>query len=272
MSIHPTAIVSPQAELGADVTVGPYAVIEDGVRIGDRCQIGPHAHVSGNTSIGAGTVIHTGANIGDTPQDLHYKGAPTRTEIGANCVLREYVTIHRGTAEGSATVVGNGVLLMAFAHLGHNCQIGDGVVIANMTMVGGHVEIGPRAFVSASCLIHQFVRIGRLAMVGGGNGFAQDIPPFCMLQFEQIQGANVVGLKRAGISPEARKAIRSSIKTYFFGGLNRSNALAEIRAAHGGIPEVEEFAIFIEGTQKGILPGRQTKARRSNSDMAEDDE
>ena len=264
MSIHPTAIISPKAELGADVVVEPYAVIDEGVRIGDGCRIGPHAHISGNTSIGEGTVIHTGANIGDAPQDLHYNGAPTRTEIGRNCVLREYVTIHRGTAEGSATVVGNNVLLMAFAHLGHNCILGDGVVVANMTMVGGHVEIGSRAFVSASCLIHQFVRIGRLAMVGGGNGFAQDIPPFCMLQFEQIQGANVVGLKRASISPESRKAIRAAIKIYFFGGLNRSNALAEIRDAYGDIPEVEEFAKFIEGTRKGILPGRLTKARRSN--------
>lgn len=271
MTIHPTAIVSPKAELGIDVEIGPYAVIGDDVQIGDRCKIGPHAHVSGNTTIGSGTMIHTGANIGDSPQDMHYQGAPTRTEIGSNCVLREYVTIHRGTAEGSKTVVGNGVLLMAFAHLGHNCQIGDGVVIANMTMVGGHVEIGPRAFVSAACLIHQFVRIGRLAMVGGGNKFAQDIPPFCLLQFEQIQGANVVGLKRASISPIARKAIRSAIKTYFFGGLNRSNALAEIRAAHGGIAEVEEFATFIEGTNKGILPGRQTKARRGGG-LAEDDE
>ena len=266
MSIHPTAIISPKAELGANVVVDPYAVIDEGVQIGDGCRIGPHAHLSGNTSIGAGTVIHTGANIGDTPQDLHYRGAPTRTEIGRNCVLREYVTIHRGTAEGSATVVGNDVMLMAFAHLGHNCTIGDGVVIANMTMVAGHVEIGPRAFVSASCLIHQFVRIGRLAMVGGGNGFAQDIPPFCMLQFEQIQGANVVGLKRANICPESRKAIRSAIKIYFFGGLNRSNALAEIRDAHGDVPEVEEFAAFIEGTNKGILPGRLTKARQSSAD------
>jgi len=265
MSIHATAIISPKAELGTDVTVGPYAVIEDDVQIGDGCQIGPHAHVLGNTSIGSGTVIHTGANIGDTPQDLHYDGAPTRTEIGNNCVLREYVTIHRGSTEGSKTAIGDGVLLMAFAHLGHNCLLGDGVVVANMTMVAGHVEIGPRAFVSAACLIHQFVRIGRLAMVGGGNGFAQDIPPFCMLQFEQIQGANVVGLKRAGIVPESRKAIRSAIKTYFFGGLNRSNALAEIRDAHGSVPEVEEFAAFIEGTKKGILPGRQTKARRSGS-------
>jgi UDP-N-acetylglucosamine acyltransferase len=152
---------------------------------------------------------------------------------------------------------------MAFAHLGHNCRLEDGVVVANMTMVGGHVEIGARAFVSAACLIHQFVRIGRLAMVGGGNKFAQDIPPFCLLQFEQIQGANVVGLKRASIDPIARKSIRAAIKTYFFGGLNRSNALAEIRETYGDVPEVEEFAAFIEGTSKGILPGRHTKARRS---------
>ena len=138
MSIHATAIISPKAELGTDVTVGPYAVIDDDVQIGDGCQIGPHAHVSGNTSIGSGTVIHTGANIGDTPQDLHYDGAPTRTEIGSKCVLREYVTIHRGSTEGSKTAIGDGVLLMAFAHLGHNCLLGDGVVVGYV-----HNQVAP---------------------------------------------------------------------------------------------------------------------------------
>lgn len=263
MGIHATAVIDPGAQLGVAVDVGPYAVIEAGARIGDRCIIGPHVHISGQTRIGEATRIHAGAIIGDRPQDLHYADEVTFTDIGSQCVIREYVTIHRGTAEGSRTVVGNQVMLMGFVHLGHNCQISDQVVVANGTLLAGHVEVGPRAFISGGVMVHQFVRIGRLAMIGGGNGIGQDIPPFCMLQFEQIQGPNAVGLRRAGMDEKTRLAIRSAIKTYFFAGLNRANAIEEIRAAGALCPEVEEFIRFIEGTRRGITPGHMTKARKS---------
>ncbi|MCK5803395.1 MAG: acyl-ACP--UDP-N-acetylglucosamine O-acyltransferase [Lentisphaeria bacterium] len=262
MSIHPTAIINAGAELGENVEVGPYAVIEENVAVGDGCRIGPHVHICGHTTIGAGTRIYVGANVGDEPQDLHYHGQESYTEIGRNCVIREYATIHRGSEENTKTVVGDGAMLMGFAHVGHNCTIGNEVVIANGTLLAGHVDVGERAFISGGCLIQQFVRIGRVVMVGGGNKFSQDIPPYCMLQLEQIQGANVVGLKRCGVKPPARKAIRAAIKTYFFSGLNRSNALAAIREEHGPIPEIEEFATFIENTRKGIVPGRDMKARK----------
>jgi len=263
MSIHATAVIETGAEIGLNVSIGPYSVIESHVRLGDGCTVGPHVHLSGHTTLGAGTRVHAGAVIGDVPQDAHYDGSVTYTDIGEGCVVREYVTIHRGTTEGSRTSVGDHSMLMGFVHLGHNCQIGDHVVVANGTILAGHVEIGSRAFISASVLVHQFVRIGRMAMIGGGNGIGQDIPPFCMLQYDQIQGPNAVGLRRGGFDEKARLAIRGAIKTYFFSGLNRLNAIEEIRASVSACPEVDEFITFIENTKRGISPGRKTKPRKT---------
>jgi len=266
MSIHPTAVIDPKAELGVGVEIAPFAVIDANVRVGDACVIGPHVHLAGHTTLGAGTRIHAGAVIGDRPQDTHYADEVTYTDIGSHCVIREYVTVHRGTVEGSRTVIGNQVMLMCFVHLGHNCQIEDGVVVANGTMLAGHVHVGPRAFISGGVLVHQFVRIGRLAMIGGGNGIGQDIPPFCMLQFEQIQGPNVVGLRRSGMDEPTRSAVRSAIKTYFFSGLNRVHAIEEIRKASPDCPEVAEFIAFVESTRRGITPGHMTKPRKAGEE------
>jgi UDP-N-acetylglucosamine acyltransferase len=266
MSIHPTAAIEPGAELGCAVDIGPYAVIEANVRLGDRCVVGPHVHLSGHTTIGAGTRIHAGAVVGDRPQDLHYDGAVSYTDIGENCTLREYVTVHRGSVADTRTVVGGNVMLMAFAHLGHNCRIADQVVIANSTLLAGHVEVGQRAFISAGVMIHQFVRVGRLAMIGGGNAIGQDIPPFCMLQFEQIQGPNMVGLRRSGMDENARSAVRNAIKIYFFSGLNRTNAIEEIRRSISACAEVEEFITFVETTRRGISPGHMTKPRKTTEE------
>ncbi|HPY90099.1 MAG TPA: acyl-ACP--UDP-N-acetylglucosamine O-acyltransferase [Lentisphaeria bacterium] len=259
MKIDPRAAIAPGAQLGAEVEVGPFAIIDENVIVGDGCKIGPHVHLTGHTTIGANTKIHAGAVIGDAPQDLHYNNEISYTDIGEDCVLREYVTIHRGTEEGSRTTVGKGVLMMAFSHLGHNCVIGDHVVIANASLLAGRVEVGPRAFISAGVMIHQFVRVGRLAMIGGGNGIGQDIPPFCMLQHEQIQGPNVVGLRRAGLSENARAAVRQAIKLYFLFGLSRMGAIERIRAEVPSCPEVEEFIDFVLKTKRGISPGRRLK-------------
>jgi len=259
MKIDPRAAIAPGAQLGAEVEVGPFAIIDENVIVGDGCKIGPHVHLTGHTTIGANTKIHAGAVIGDAPQDLHYNNEISYTDIGEDCVLREYVTIHRGTEEGSRTTVGDGVLMMAFSHLGHNCVIGDHVVIANASLLAGRVEVGPRAFISAGVMIHQFVRVGRLAMIGGNNAIGQDIPPFCMLQHEQIQGPNVVGLRRAGLSENARAAVRQAIKLYFLFGLSRMGAIERIRAEVPSCPEVEEFIDFVLKTKRGISPGRRLK-------------
>ena len=148
--IDPRAAIEEGAQIGTDVTIGPFAVIGGNVRIGDGCVIGPLVVLSGNTTIGRGTRIHCGANIGDEPQDVHYKGQNSFTDIGENCIIREYVTIHRGVEEGSRTTVGNNVMLMAFVHLGHNCQIADDVIIANASLLAGRVEVGRHAFISGS--------------------------------------------------------------------------------------------------------------------------
>lgn len=253
--IHPSAVISPAARIGADVEIGPFAVIDGDVEVGDGCRIGPHAHLTGHTRIGSGTKIHTGAVIGDEPQDLHYDGGESYTVIGRNCALREYVTIHRGAKAGTSTVVGDNVMLMAFAHLGHNCILGSDVVVANATLLAGHVEVGERAFISGGVLVHQFCRIGRLAMVGGGSGLGQDVPPFCMFQWSHIVGPNTIGLRRAGFGPDTRLAVRGAIKTYFFSHMNRLNALESIRRDYGSEPAVAEFVQFIEGTRRGISSG-----------------
>ena len=256
MKIHPNAIIAPGAKIGADVEIAPFAVIDENVTICDGCKIGPHAYITGHTTLGKGTQVHAGAVIGDAPQDLHYGGEDSYVDIGENCVIREYVTIHRGTEEGSHTVVGNNVMLMAFSHLGHNCQIGDDVVVANATLLAGRVEVGKHAFISANVMVHQFVRIGRLAMVGGGNGITQDIPPFCLLQDDAIQGTNIVGLRRSGMAENSRNALREAIKLFFCYGDSRQDAIDKIQASVEQVPEVKEFIDFVMSTKRGICPGR----------------
>jgi len=249
------AFVAEGAKIGRNVTIGQYAVIGPEVTIGDDCVIGPHVVISGCTSIGRGTKIYAGANIGDEPQDLHYTGAKSFTDIGEDCLIREYVTIHRGVEEGSHTVVGNRVLLMAFSHLGHNCQIADDVVVANASLLAGRVEVGYHAFVSAQVMVHQFSRIGAYAMIGGGNPVGQDVPPFCMVQDGGVQGINAVGLRRAGMAAEVRDAIRDAVKITFFEGLSRPNAVDRIKAEIPQLPEIRQFVEFLEGTKRGIMRG-----------------
>ena len=261
MGIAPNAVVAPGARLGNNVTVGPFAVIDENVVVGDNCVIGPHVYLTGHTTLGEGTKVHNGAVVGDAPQDLHYQGETTYVDIGRNCVIREYVTIHRGTDPGTRTVIGDNVMLMAFSHVGHNCQIANNVVVANATLLAGHVQVGERAFISANCMVHQFVRIGRLAMVGGGNAMNQDLPPFCLLQKDEVLGTNIVGLRRAGLSDTARNALHQAVKTYFFYNLPRMNAIEKIRNEVEPCPEIQEFIDFVMETKRGIVPGRSIEKK-----------
>jgi UDP-N-acetylglucosamine acyltransferase len=226
------------------------------VTIGDDCRLGPHVYVTGHTRIGAGTVIHQGAVIGDEPQDLHYDAEESYTQVGTKCVIREYVTIHRGVMPGSITMVGNGVMLMGMVHVAHNCQIADNVIVANATLLAGHVQIGYRAFLSGAVGVHQFVRIGSMAMVGGMEKVTQDVPPFSVQVGGLVRGANTIGLRRAGVSAEARQAIRGALKLYYRHGLNRQNAVACIEEQYGTVVEVRELVRFIETTKRGLAPGR----------------
>jgi len=255
MNIHPTAVIDPGARLGKNVTVGPCAVIEAEVDIGDGCTIGPHATILRHTALGEGCRVHAGAVLGDWPQDLSFKGETTYVRIGKGVTLREFVTVHRGTKAGTATEVGDNCFLMANAHIGHNCQVGPGVIIANGALLGGHVEVGERAFLSGHVVVHQFVRIGRLAMVGGAAGLGKDVPPFCMvggMERNRVAGMNIIGMRRAGLTPDQRKAVKAAFGSLFLSGLNVSQAVEQIKSEAAPGSAAAEFAAFIEQSKRGI--------------------
>ena len=254
MKIHPTAVVDPGAKLGRDVEVGPFSYIEGRVEIGDGCVIGPHVTIREYTTLGAGCRVHAGAVIGDLPQDLGFKGGESYVRVGPNCLIRENVTIHRGSKPGTATEVGESCFLMAGSHCAHNVRLGSRVILANGVLLAGYVEVGERAFLSGNSMVHQFARVGRVAMLGGGSGATKDVPPFCTLRVlmeSQIGGLNVVGMRRAGMGDAERLAVKRVFGILFRSGLNVSQAVERIKAEYPSGPGAE-MATFIEQSKRGI--------------------
>lgn len=254
MNIHPTAIVNPKAELGANVTIGPFCVIDADVKIGANTRIGPHVTILRFTTIGAGCTIHANAVLGDLPQDTSFKDAVSYVRLGANCIIREGVTIHRGTKPETGTVTGEGCYLMANSHLAHNVKLGNYVVLINGALLAGYVEVGDRALISGNCLIHQFTRIGKLAILAGGSAFTKDVPPFCKtkgLYANTVVGLNVIGLKRAGFGAPERLAIKRAFHTLYQSGRNVSQGIAQIRT-ESPTGAVLEFCEFVEHSERGI--------------------
>ena len=269
MNIHSSAVVASGATLGTNVSVGPFAFVDDQVSIGDNAVIGPHAVILRHTSLGEGCRVHACAVLGDLPQDLAFKDCDTQVKVGRRCVIREHVTVHRGTKEGTATEIGDDCFLMATAHVAHNVRLGNRVIIANGTMLGGYVEIGDRAFISGAVVVHQFVRIGRLAMVGGNAGLGKDVPPFCMvagMERNAVAGLNVIGLRRAGLGPAERQAVKAAFKLLYQSGLNVTQAVAQIVAEYPSGP-ARELADFVAQSHRGICPFRGEE--RSAADPAE---
>jgi len=203
-SVHPTAVVDSRAQLGRGVEIGPYAVIGPEVELGDGCRIGPHVVIDGRVRMGRDNRVFPGACLGLEPQDLKYGGAPTEVVIGDANTFRECVTINRATHDGERTSIGSGNLLMAYSHIGHNCQLGDRIVIANGVAVAGHVVIGDRAVIGGVLGIHQFVHIGTLAMVGGMSRIDRDVPPFMLVEGHpgRVRGLNRIGLRRSGLGEQ----------------------------------------------------------------------
>ena len=252
--IHATALVDKGACLGKDVEAGPYAVIEDRTEIGDGCRIGAHATIKAHTRLGAGCHVHAGAVLGDVPQDRSFCGEETFLRVGESCVIREGVTLHRGTAPGSATEIGPECFLMAFSHCAHNVRLGPRVVLANGALLGGYAQADEGAFISGNCLVHQFCRVGRLAMLGGGSGVSKDVPPFCTvksLTANRLAGLNVVGLRRAGCTPAERRQIRRAFKLLYRSGKTAAEAVAAIRSELDA-PAALEFCAFVEESERGV--------------------
>jgi UDP-N-acetylglucosamine acyltransferase len=254
--IHPTAIIEEGAELGQDVSVGPFSVVMRGARLGDGVAVGPHATIFGCVKLGAGCRVHSGAVLGDLPQDLGFKGGDSFVEIGEGCTIREGVTVHRGTREGSVTRVGNHCLLMAFSHIAHNVQVGNNVVIANSALLAGYVEVADRAFISGNVGVHQFVKIGRLAMLGGNSVVNKDVPPFCMIgsgQLNAVIGLNKIGMRRSGMSLEERTEVQRAFKVLYLSGLNASQGREQLADLFTQGPAAE-FAGFLEQSTRGLCP------------------
>jgi UDP-N-acetylglucosamine acyltransferase len=269
LRIHPTAVVDPGAELGRNVEIGAYAVIGPDVVIGDDTIVQSHAVIEGAVQIGKGNVIGYGAIIGARPQDLSFK-AETRSGvvIGDRNVVREYCTIHRGTAEGSETSIGNDNFFMVGVHLGHNCRIANRVIIANNCLLGGYVQIEEGAFVGGATTFHQFVRVGRLVMAQGSCGFSKDIPPFVLAGERKFAlGVNVVGLRRAGVTAVERDEIRRAFKLLYRSGLNTQQALAKAGEMEFGGLAREFFDFVAQAKKRGVVAYRYA----TGEDAAYDD-
>jgi len=247
-------MISEGAKLGADCEIGASVIIGPDVTLGDRCVVQAHAVIEGHTTVGAENFFGYGAIIGAPPQDYAYRGT-FRTEviIGEKNIFREYVTIHRGTKDGTATIIGDNCMLMVGAHMGHNSHIGNKVIIANNCLLAGYVDVGDGCVLGGGSVYHQFLRVGRYAMVRGGTGFSKDIPPFLTTGVPNtVTGLNAIGLKRAGFSLEARKEVKAAYRAVFRSGLNVSESLAAARSKREWGPEATYFFDFIAGSKRGI--------------------
>ncbi|MBF0185333.1 MAG: acyl-ACP--UDP-N-acetylglucosamine O-acyltransferase [Magnetococcales bacterium] len=253
--IHPTAVVDPKAKLSDGVRIGPYAVIGPDVILGADVEVGSHAVIEGHTRIGDGSHIFNFASIGQAPQDLHYADEPTRVEIGSKCQIREFVSIHRGTAKGGGmTRVGDHCMIMAYAHVAHDCRVGEQVIMANGATLAGHVEVQDYAVIGGLTAVHQFARIGRNAFIGGASAISMDVVPFASAAGNraQITGVNVVGLRRNGFSEEVIKTIRQAHRLVFRSNLRLEQAIEEIERQFSDSTEVQYLLEFLQTGQRGI--------------------
>jgi UDP-N-acetylglucosamine acyltransferase len=253
--IHPTALLSPSAELGIGVRIGPYAVVGEGCSVGDGCVLDARAVLQRNVKLASDVTIGIGSIIGGDPQDLKYAGEETWVEIGEGTRIREYSTINRGTSESFKTSVGKGCFLMTYVHLAHDCHVGDGVIISNSTQLAGHVTIEDRAILSGLVAVHQFVKIGKHAFVGGCSRVAKDVPPFLKAVGNPVKlyGLNTIGLQRAGFDDAVIRELKRAYRLFFRSELNVSQAMERARSELQRFPEVEHFLRFLEESGRGVV-------------------
>ncbi len=266
MPIHPTAVIDSKAELDTSVTVGPFCVIDGPVRIAAGVRLYQNVYVTGRSQIDEDCVLHPGVIVGHEPQDLKYRGQPTGCHIGRRTILREYVTIHRGTTPDSTTVVGQECFLLVGSHVAHNCTIGNKVTLVNQVLLGGHVQIGDGATFGGLAVAHQFVRIGELAMLAGNARAVRDILPFALVNLEgRIAGLNRVGLRRAEIPREQVDEIRKAYRVLFARGISLTEAIEQL-AGELRFPPARRLLTFLQGETHRGLAGRS----RRRKDLVDD--
>ena len=255
MSIHPSAIVAPGAQVPESCMIGPFTTIGPDVVLGEGCTLVSHVVLDGRTRIGARNVIHPFTAIGVAPQDLKYDGEPTETEIGDDNTIREGVTISRGTTKGGGiTRIGSGCLLMAYVHIGHDSQVGNNCILANSATLAGHVIIEDNASVGAFSPVHQFCTVGQYAFIGGGTIVTQDVLPFSLTSSRRENkafGINKVGLARRGFTPERLNTLQKAFRLLLTSRMNTSQAVEKIRELEG--EEAKIVADFIEHSHRGVI-------------------
>lgn len=267
MSIHPSAIVSPRAEIAADVSVGPYVLIEEDVTIGEGCEIAAHAVIKRFTTLGRRNRVYEHAVLGGEPQDVKFRRETSRLVIGDDNLIREFATLHRASGEGLETRIGSRNFLMIGTHVAHNCLIGDDNIFANGVALAGHIVVEDHVFLSNNAGGHQFVRFGRYAMVGGKSKIVQDVLPFFTTDGNppRVRGLNAVGLRRAGFDGTARRALKNAYQILFRRGLNLEDALCEMSQLKD--ENVDHLICFIRTSERGFTRERR---RKSESETTEE--
>lgn len=255
--VHPTAIVDTAAQLSPGVTVGPFSIIEGRVAIGPETKIGPHVVIKDFTTIGARCQIFQFAVLGEIPQDLKFAGEETQLLIGDDNTIREFATMHRGTAGGGGlTVIGNGNLFMAYTHVAHDCRVGNSVIMSNAATLGGHIIVEDHAILGGLSAVHQFGRIGRHAFIGGCSAVHRDVPPYTIAvgNRAKLVGLNLVGLKRFGFSDVTLQSLKRSYEMLFLSDYNLKEAMARVREEFSQVPEIQHLLRFLETSERGLLP------------------
>jgi UDP-N-acetylglucosamine acyltransferase len=253
---HPTAIISPEADLAGDVSVGPYAIIGSKVSLGPGCSVGAHAVLQGRARLGARCRILPFASIGSDPQDLKFKGEETDLIIGSDNTFREFVTINRGTAAGGGvTTIGDGNFFMAYAHVAHDCHVGSQTIFANAATLAGHVDVEDFATVGAFSGVHQFCRVGRYAFIGGYTVVTQDALPFVKTVGNRAEafGINTIGLERRGFAPELIQALKKAYRLLLQSKLQTAQAIEKIEAELPQFEECRYLVSFVRSSTRGIV-------------------
>lgn len=258
MSVHPTAVIDPKAQLDSTVHVGPYAVIDGDVSIGAETRIEAHAVVTGHTTLGERNYIGSFATIGGPPQDISYKNEPTEVIIGNDNQIREYATIHRGTPDHGKTVIGNNNMLMAYTHVAHDCTLENNIIMVNVATLGGHVHVGERASIGGLVAVHQFCRIGAYSYVGGLSGLNLDVPPFMMLSGTRsrarISGLNKIGLRRNGFSREVIAELGEAYKVIFRSpNVLTKDAIDLVSEKFPSNEAVQQLVTFFRESKRGVI-------------------